>query len=158
MKKMMRFLVLMPLAVSQSGCLSTFTSTAMLGMEGNGHCPPGVQQQAHQLAYDLQYIPPGIHASQLPTTLATPAEKTQITLQRGEVLDLWLYRTGHEKCRGMPTEKAFSPLVLQNGYVWGGGTAYYNQYISPWVVGSASLDAQNNSWFNNLFYPLNKIF
>lgn len=158
MNKLGRLLLIGLLGTGLSGCLTTFTSTALLGLEGNGHCPPELKQTAHQVAYDLETIPPGMHVSMLPPSLKMPEEKTKITLQRGEELDLWLYRTGHKNCRALPTAKAYSPLVLQNGYVWGGGTAYYNQYISPWIVGSASLDAQNNSWFNNMFYPLNKVF
>jgi hypothetical protein len=119
---------------------------------------------ANGLASRMAQLRPNVTMEQVNGYLGQPVSRRQVVLSDARALDVWLYQTGHRKCRGLPTEAEYSPVVFQEGLFIGAGLNYYDQAIKPHVVqersyvsshgfGAGVLDA-----FDSAVYPLNKAF
>lgn len=104
-------------AVALAGCT---TGLAMKGMNGAAACPVGAVRDANQTFATLQNLHVGDSADMLE---GLPVERRLALGQRdGSTLEAFLYRTGHPRCRNMPTENELTPVLVDgNGLVQGVG-------------------------------------
>jgi hypothetical protein len=145
------------LALSLQGCGAAL---AMRGLEGHGYCPTGLHERAGYIYQYLNEISSNTPVETVVQTIGLPEVRTQEVLSNKSRVEVWHYRTGHENCRGLPTETDFSPLVVGNGKVYGGGLRYYQQYIGPHVVQRYQMTSGSKviEDVGELMYPFNKIF
>ncbi|MDD9911826.1 MAG: DUF3192 domain-containing protein [Alphaproteobacteria bacterium] len=141
------------------GCVGTLGSVAMQGLEGNGYCSPEVRQQAFQTHANLSYISQGAYVNNVLNEAGLPEERLRVVLKNKAVLDVWNYRTGHQDCRGLPTEEDYSPVVFQNKQVIGVGNKYYDRYVRRYVKHKVQLAGQKRQeGYDSFMYPFNKAF
>lgn len=112
------------LATSLAGCT---TGLAMKAMNGIGMCPPGAVHEANQVAALVGQLAVGDDARYLE---GLQAERTlMLTLRSGEEVQARLYRTGHPRCRNMPTEQDFTPVLVNGqGLVVGIGEVAFHEF------------------------------
>lgn len=106
-----------------SGCT---TGLAMKAMNGVGMCPPSVMQNAQQVDAVLRDVSEGTPVEALEGL--TVERRMELTQRGGGMVNVLMYRTGHPRCRTMPTETEFTPVMVQNGVVLGVGDEVFNQY------------------------------
>ena len=99
-----------------SGC----TSVALNGLNGVGACPADAVRTASANYYMLSNLPPNANVNDLS---GEPSERDRLTMPNGRVVEVWSYRTGHPRCRNMPTDVEFTPVVVDpaSGAVLGVG-------------------------------------
>ncbi len=105
---------------------SCTTGLAMKGMNGAAACPVGAIAGANQNFGVIQNLHVGDSADMLE---GLRAERRIALGQRdGSTSHALLYRTGHPRCRNMPTENEFTPVVVDaNGLIQGIGDVAYLQ-------------------------------
>ena len=114
--------VLLSAALALSACT---TGLAMKAMNGIGMCPPSAMQSAQSVASVLQNLPIGSPAAELEGL--TVERRLDLTQRDGRTVSALMYRTGHPRCRNMPTEEEFTPVMVQDGQVVGIGTEAFNE-------------------------------
>ncbi len=152
MKKLLLLLVF-PL----TGCT---TGMAMMAMEGTAHCPPSAFQVAQYNAVTLQSVQAGDSRNILLSSIGIPEQVKEVTVSKGDIFEVFFYRTGHKACRSMPTNEEYTPVVLKEGVVIGKGQFFYVKHIAPNVVNQRMVrrDARNVNPLGGLVYPFNKAF
>lgn len=113
-----------------SGC----TSVALNGLNGIGACPAAAVRNANTNYYVLSNLPPNPTVNDL--AAAAPEDRDRLTLRDGRTVEVWSYRTGHPRCRNMPTEEEFIPVVVDpaTGAVLGIGSALGRQFRTQAVA------------------------
>lgn len=113
-------------AVTLTGCTM---GLAMKGMNGIQSCPPEAMTAANQNYSVLLDVQPGQGAEVLDGLTAD--RQMKLTLKGGDVVEAYMYRTGHPSCRNMPTEREFTPvLVSGEGLVLGVGDVAFEHFRS----------------------------
>ena len=103
------------------------TGLAMKAMNGIGMCPPEAVAEANQNFAVLSDLAPGQSVNALDGL--TAERRIDMTLRSGERVEALLYRTGHPRCRNLPTEGEFTPVIVDGqGIVLGLGQAAFMQY------------------------------
>ena len=138
MKNTIKTLLLLFSAVILQGCVGTLANFAIEGMNGAGACPIGEQQRAAERHYHVTTLPSGTPSQQVVQRIGQPVKQTKARLRGGQKISVWYYQTGHKKCRGMPTTEQYTPLVMTNNVVWGGGEGFLQQ-LQPQMVGREQL-------------------
>jgi hypothetical protein len=116
--------LLLAAAAALSGCT---TGLAMKAMNGIGMCPPDAVATANQNFAVLSEVAPGQSANQL--SGLTPERHIAMTMKGGDQVDALLYRTGHPRCRNLPTDGEFTPVLVDaQGLIVGIGPAAFEQY------------------------------
>lgn len=100
----------------------------MKAMDGVGICPPSVMQNAQAVDGVLQGVEVGSTSVSALEGLLVERQMA-ITLRDGGMVSALMYRTGHPRCRNMPTEEEFTPVLAQDGRVVGVGMVAYQQYV-----------------------------
>ncbi len=123
-----RFFPYAILLVAAPLLLSGCTSVALNGLNGAGACPADAVRTASINYYVLSNLPVNPTVDDL--AAAEPAERDRLTLRDGRTVELWSYRTGHPRCRNMPTEEEFIPVVIDtsSGEVLGVGSQLGRQF------------------------------
>lgn len=110
-------------ALALGGCTA---GLAMKGMNGAAACPVNAVRDANQNFAVIQNLNVGDSADLLEGI--TPERRIALGMRDGTTLEAQLFRTGHARCRYMPTEHEFTPVVVDgNGLVRGVGEAAFNE-------------------------------
>lgn len=157
---------LFALALGVQACSgpTSLAGMALQGLEGTGHCPPGMYAYANGLVTRMRQLQTNVSMEQVIAYLGQPVERKQVVLSDARALEVWLYQTGHRKCRGLPTEEEYSPVVFRDALLMGAGLPYYDQAIKPYVVEERSYvsgQKLGNGFlgaFDYAVYPFNKAF
>jgi hypothetical protein len=111
-------IVLIFAPLSLSGCLTTL---AMEGLNSTEACTPSAVREAMGNAVILSNVQAGSSIASL-AGLSGPERKTSMMLAGGQMVDVLGFRTGHNRCRNMPTVAEFTPVILTHqGLVLGLG-------------------------------------
>lgn len=114
--------IFLALVLLLQGCT---TGLAMKAMNGVGMCPPGAIQQANEVSAALGQLAVGDDIRVLEHM--TPERRMVLTLRGGGDVEARLYRTGHPRCRNMPTEQDFTPVLVDaQGLVIGVGEVAFH--------------------------------
>lgn len=105
---------------------SCTTGLAMKAMNGIGMCPPGAISAAQQAAYVLD----GVQVGSSVDALAGLEPERRINMSMAGASDVvaLMFRTGHPRCRNMPTEEEFTPVLVQDGFVVGVGMEDFRSF------------------------------
>ncbi|MFZ2620874.1 MAG: DUF3192 domain-containing protein [Alphaproteobacteria bacterium] len=128
------------------------------------YCPPSLRTRAEYLTNNLKNVPYGADTTGIVETLGRPEQYRRVTVNNGQKYDVWLYRTGYEKCRHMPTTYEFTPVVFHKGHVIGHGMDYVTTYVRPFVVADVQIMTGNEfrtgmaDAINYAAYPFSKAF
>lgn len=120
----LKLTLILATATTLAGCT---TGLAMKAMNGIGMCPPEAIATANSNFAVLSELAPGQSVNALADL--TPERRMAMTLRSGEQVEALLYRTGHPRCRNLPTEGEYTPVIVDSqGIVLGIGEAAFGQY------------------------------
>lgn len=122
----MKLYVVFVSGIVLAGCTA---GLAMKAMDGIGICPPSVMQNAQAVDGVLQGIEVGSTSVSALEGLLVERQMAMTLRDGSGRVDALMYRTGHPRCRNMPTEEEFTPVMVKDGVVAGVGMVAYQQFV-----------------------------